>query len=274
MSSRPAAVTYARSVLKGAASAVDRIQPPARGITMLIYHRVGLGAGGQMDLDPARFDEQLAWLADTQRVLTLDDAVAELEGHDPVAPGVVITFDDGTVDWVTEVAPALERHRLPATFYVSTGFVEDQIAFPHGGTPITWAGLEVLRDCGWATIGSHTHRHRLLDRLDPADLADELDRSVELLRDRLGVEATHFCYPKAVPPSEAAAEAVAARFATAVLAGTHANVAGADRYRLARSPVQASDSDRWFHAKAIGGLGAEDRLRAALNRRRYRGATD
>lgn len=126
---------------------------------------------------------------------------------------------------------------------------------------------------GLATFGSHTHHHVLLDRLEPTAIAAELDRSVDLIGERLGVEARHFCYPKALEPSAAADAEVRRRFDSAVLAGTRANTAGADPYRLARSPVQRSDGRRSFEAKAHGGLGTEDRIRVMLNRRRYRGAT-
>ena len=59
----------------------------------------------------------------------------------------------------------------------------------------------------------------------------------------------------------------------AALAGTRVNRYGADRYRLARSPVQHSDGMRWFRHKVAGGLGFEDTLRRLLNRGRYAGAT-
>ncbi len=264
-----------RSSVKAAAAAVDRLDVPPTGITLLIYHRVGAGQGGQMDLTPASFDEQLEWLTEHTRVLSLDDALAELLGTRPFGgPGVVITFDDGTTDWVDHVLPALDRHGVPATFYVATGFIEDGTEFPSGGVPMTWEGVRELAASDLVTIGSHTHRHLLLDRLAPSEVADELDRSIELLRDRAGVDPVHFAYPKAVAGSPAAAAAVAERFRSAVLAGTRPNVPGAvDAHRLWRSPVQPADGDRFFRHKAAGGLRREDDLRRLLNKVRYRGAT-
>ena len=65
-----------------------------------------------------------------------------------------------------------------------------------------------------------------------------------------------------------------ARFDSAAVAGTHGNRYGAtDPYRLARSPIQVSDGTRWFRRKVAGGLGLEDTLRRALNRRRYAAST-
>lgn len=286
MTARSVAVAAARGAVKGVAAAVDGMRRPAPGITILIYHRVGAGAGGQMDLAPDVFDEQLAWLAATRRVLTLDAALAELAAppvaagaapgspgrHSPaIAPGVVITFDDGTADWVEHVLPTLERHRVPATFYVATGFVDGTEPVPGGGRPISWAGLREMAGSELVTIGSHTDRHRLLDRLPAAEVAGELDRSLERLGAEVGVAARHFAYPKALAGSPAADAAVRERFRSAVLAGTRANPPGADPYRLSRSPVQAADGRAWFRRKAAGGLRAEDDLRRLANRLRYRG---
>lgn len=238
---------------------------------MLIYHRVGAGTGGEMDLAPAAFDAQLQWLRDTQRMLTLDAALEELAAPPGTAErGVVLTFDDGTSDWLDHVLPALERHVVPATFYVATSFIDERVDFPGGGRPLDWAALRELASSNLVTIGSHTHRHLLLDRLAPQEVDTELDRSVELLGEQLGVRAEHFAYPKAVAGSRAADAAVRRRFRSAALAGTRPNLPGADVHRLQRSPVQASDGERWFRRKALGGLRLEDDLRRGVNRVRYR----
>lgn len=267
------AIAAARTALKAGSHLVDRVVAPAPGIVVLIYHRVGHGSGGEMDLDPGAFRAQLEWLRDTIGVISLDDVVSRVSGSTPVQPAVALTFDDGTDDWHRVIAPILHDVGVPGTFYVATSFIEHQEALPGGGRPATWSGLAELAATGLATFGSHTHHHVLLDRLEPTAIAAELDRSVDLIGERLGVEARHFCYPKALEPSAAADAEVRRRFDSAVLAGTRANTVGADPYRLARSPVQRSDGRRSFEAKAHGGLGTEDRIRVMLNRRRYRGAT-
>ncbi len=283
---RRVATPAARSAVKATSALADLIRRPAPGITILIYHRVGAGNGGQMDLSPAAFDAQVAWLRSTQRVLTLDQALVELGAERPAgegatAPGshgdtpntgVVLTFDDGTADWVDHVLPALERHRVPATFYVATQFVDEQLPLPGDGVPVTWAGLKELASSELVTIGSHTHSHALMDRLPAERVDDELDRSIGLLADRAGVEATHFCYPKALPGSPQAEAAIRERFRSATLAGSRANHVGADPFRLTRSPIQPADGQRWFERKATGGMAFENDLRDMLNRVRYRGA--
>jgi peptidoglycan/xylan/chitin deacetylase (PgdA/CDA1 family) len=264
--------SFPRRALKAASRAYDVVRRPAAGVTVLIYHRVGAGSGGQMNLDAGEFERQVEWLAATQRVVDLDTAVSEIGGPGPTRPGVALTFDDGTADWIDVVAPILVRHRVPAAFYLTTAYPDGELPLPDGEPPITWAGLGELAATGVATIGSHTHTHRLLDRLDPADIDGELDRSIDLIGERLGVDARHFAYPKAVDPSAPARDAVRRRFRSAALAGTRANVAGGDPLTLWRSPVQAADSFADFQRKSRGGMGFEDSVRRTMNRVRYRGS--
>jgi peptidoglycan/xylan/chitin deacetylase (PgdA/CDA1 family) len=263
----------ARNAMKVTAAAVDVVQRPAPGLVVLIYHRVGRRTAVEVDLPTSLFAEQMAYLTAHTRVVTLTDGLAALAAGD-TDPMVAVTFDDGTADFADVAVPVLVEHRVPATLYVATDFVERGVAFPDDGAPISWSALEDTVSTGLVDVGSHTHHHALLDRLPTPEIDAELDRSIELIGERLDVHAAHFAYPKAVMGSAAADAAVRARFASAAVAGTRVNATGAtDPYRLARSPVQLSDGMRWFRHKVAGGMAFEDTLRRTINRRRYAGAT-
>jgi peptidoglycan/xylan/chitin deacetylase (PgdA/CDA1 family) len=259
--------------VKVAAAGADALRPVAPGLVILIYHRVGGRTPSAVDLATARFDDQVAELAGSGRLVTLDEGLARLASGALADRPVVLTFDDGTADWVEEALPVLVRHGAPATFYVATDFVERCVPFPGEGAPISWNGLGELVASGLATIGSHTHTHALLDRADGATAAAELDRSVELIGERLGVACNHFAYPKALLGSPAAQAEVRTRFRSATVAGSRANASGSDLHRLHRTPIQVADGMRWFRRKAGGGMHLEDSARQLLNRGRYAGAT-
>jgi peptidoglycan/xylan/chitin deacetylase (PgdA/CDA1 family) len=267
--------TFARRGIKVVAASVDRIRPPARGVVVLIYHRVGATTGVEVDLPASLFDEQLAFLRERGPVITLDEALAVLAGDAQDGPDpVVVTFDDGTADFVDVALPILERHSVPALLYAATAFIDEGRWFPDGGRPASWSGLRDAVSTGLVTVGSHTHTHALLDRITPEVASTELDRSIERISTELGRAPAHFAYPKAVAPSPAVEETVRARFASAALSGTRANPYGrTDPHRLARTPIQVSDAMRWFTHKAGGGLALEDWLRRVANRRRYADAT-
>src|SRR5581483_6713244 len=220
------------------------------------------------------FAEQLAALAAGWAPVSLDAAAVLLAGGAaPPGPApVCLTFDDGTADFVEEALPELAAHGIPAALYVATDFIETGRQFPDYGRPASWAGLRDAVSTGLVTIGSHTHTHRLLDRVDGPEAAWELDRSIGLIEDRLAVTCAHFAYPKALLGSPAAEQEVRRRVRTAAVARTRPNpYGGIDLYRLNRSPVQVADGMRWFRKKAAGGMALEDDLRVLRNRRRYAG---
>lgn len=235
----------------------------------LIYHRAGGRSPSPVDLDRATFERQLDLLAGSGRVASLDDAVASLDdaadrlaGSDAAgAPSVVLTFDDGTADWPDVVMPALVERDLPATFYVATDFVERRRPFPDDGSPVSWAGLADMVSTGLATIGSHTHTHRVMHDLGTREAQDEVDRSIALIEDRLGLTPSHFAYPKAVAPSPAAEVVVRRRFATATLAGNRAATRGTDLHRLGRHALTVADDEASFLRKGVGGMVLEGWLR-------------
>lgn len=265
----------AKRFVKQAAIACDAVIKPPSGVTVLIYHRVGGGSDSAVDLPLSTFEDQLEHLVRHHRVVPLDTAVEELAGPaaDGVSSSVVLTFDDGTRDFDEVVVPALVRHRVPATLYLATQFIDEHVDFPWGAPPTSWAALRDAVSTGLVTVGSHTHSHRLLDRLEPPAIETDLDRSVELIGAQLGSAPQHFAYPKAVPGSPAAEVAVRRRFRSAALASGRVNRPGrTDLHRLWRTPVQRTDSAEHFAAKAAGGLRLEGELRALLARARYRRA--
>jgi peptidoglycan/xylan/chitin deacetylase (PgdA/CDA1 family) len=273
----------ALQAMKVAAAAGDKVRARASGVVVLIYHRVGARAQSEIDLPADEFDRQMAWLAETGRIVDLDTAVALLAEPPAATEGngngdgscpVAVTFDDGTADLAEVALPILARHQVPATVYVATRHIDEQLPWPADGVPLSWAGAQELVDSGLVTIGSHTHSHALLDRLRPDEAADELDRSKALIEDNLGVPAEHFAYPKAVAPPPAIEELVRDRFMSAALGGNRPNPYGrTDLHRLARTAIQVSDGWTYFQRKAEGGMALEDSFRRALNRVRYRRAT-
>lgn len=265
----------ALSVVKLMAAGWDGFRGRDRGVVVLLYHRVGGRSGLQVDLDPGLFARHMEVLAEEGRVVSIDDALEALErSTPPPRDPVVVTFDDGTADYCDTALPILKRFDIPSTVYVATDFIESGRAFPDDGHPVSWAGLRDAVAGGIVTVGSHTHTHALLDRLSPDKVRDEIDRSISLIEDRLGVAARHFAYPKAVAGSPSADALVRRRFRSAALGGNAPNLYGAtDPHRLARSSIQTADGMRWFRHKLAGGMALEETLRRELNRYRYAGTT-
>lgn len=265
----------ARVSVKAAAAVADVVVPPGRGVVFLIYHQVGGPTAGPVNLSVEAFEAQIAWLAVECRPVRIDEALEALARPAPPEPDpVVITFDDGTAGFVDAALPVLERYQVPATLYLATRWVDEGRSFWDDGTVLSWGALRDACSSDLVTIGSHTHSHALLDRIAPENVDDELDRSIALIGENLGVQARHFAYPKALAPSASSVAAVRQRFASAALAGSRPNRYGVtDPFSLARTPVQVADGRFWFTRKARGGLSLEDRLRSRVASRRYAGSS-
>lgn len=95
-------------------------------LTILIYHRVRPAVDPLFpnDADARRFDEQMSWIAGTLNVCPLREAIEMLRDGRLPARAACVTFDDGYADNVGEALPILVRHRLSATFFVATGYLD------------------------------------------------------------------------------------------------------------------------------------------------------
>jgi peptidoglycan/xylan/chitin deacetylase (PgdA/CDA1 family) len=71
------------------------------------------------------FERQIGFLSGHRRVVPLSQVVDQIaSGRSPPVGTVCITFDDGYLDNLTTAAPILERHKLPATLFLATGYIE------------------------------------------------------------------------------------------------------------------------------------------------------
>ncbi len=96
---------------------------------------------------------------------------------------VSITFDDSTLDHYLLAAPELDRRGMAATFFVITGLMDGGVW--HDG-PVerqlfSWSQARELAERGHE-IGSHTHSHPDLTRLEPFLAERQLVRSYQRIR--------------------------------------------------------------------------------------------
>jgi len=92
-------------------------------VVILGYHRVGEYSSDPFDLTvtPGELDEHLQFLERHARPVALQQAIGELARGTIPPRTVVVTFDDGYEDTLTEALPLLRKHRVPATVFVTTG---------------------------------------------------------------------------------------------------------------------------------------------------------
>jgi peptidoglycan/xylan/chitin deacetylase (PgdA/CDA1 family) len=101
------------------------------GVRILRYHRVIDLASDPHALcvTPRHFAQHLEVLTRYGRVIPLTRLVGSLRNGNPPHGVVVLTFDDGYADNLYHAKPLLERYYIPATIFVTTGYLEDQREF-------------------------------------------------------------------------------------------------------------------------------------------------
>lgn len=175
-------------------------------VTILMYHSIGTSqsdAFRPFTVTPDLFEAHLQVLADLgYRSRTVRDLVTDARttaAGDDGRPAVVLTFDDGFLDFATEALPRLQDRGFTATMYVPTAYVGATSAWlrregEHERPVMGWDELAAAVAAG-IECGAHSHTHPQLDRIRRSAVRDELRRSRHILEDRLEVPVSTFAYP-------------------------------------------------------------------------------
>lgn len=89
-------------------------------VLCLLYHRINPIEDDiyHLTVSPENFEEQIRFLKNNFPILRFEEDWTKGSGI-----GVVITFDDGYADNYEYALPILEKYQVPATIFVSTGYV-------------------------------------------------------------------------------------------------------------------------------------------------------
>jgi peptidoglycan/xylan/chitin deacetylase (PgdA/CDA1 family) len=173
-------------------------------VLVLCYHATSFDGPVELAVRPDQLERQARLLTTRgYRCVTFSEAVLA-----PKAPKTVaFTFDDAYRSVFDVAFPLLRRLGVPATVFVPTAFPDrdSPMSWPgidqwlHGPyeralMPMSWDELSHLAAAGWE-IGSHTHTHPRLTRLDDKSLARELAHSRDVCSTRLGIPCRSLSYP-------------------------------------------------------------------------------
>jgi peptidoglycan/xylan/chitin deacetylase (PgdA/CDA1 family) len=164
-------------------------------VPVLTFHRVAPlkpdapAITVDLTVDPANFVAELAALHDAGSHTVSQAQLFDALYHGAALPSkpVLISVDDGYVDDVTRILPALRRYHMVATFFVITGrFTMPGFLNADQVRQLDRAGMD---------IGDHTAHHVDLRLLTAAQLRAETLGSRRVMQRTLG----HFVYAFAYP---------------------------------------------------------------------------
>lgn len=245
------------------------------GLRILMYHRVArLAVYDQLTVSPERFDQQMQQLA-AHKVVSLDAGLQALRTGPLREPLFAVTFDDGYLDNLTEALPILERHRIPATIFVTTQFCDQALSHPRYGDPgaqrlhLDWDEVRRLARTPGITIGSHTRTHPYLPTIGDAMAQQEIALSRTEIAEHLHAPVAYFCYPSGDLGPRERALVQQSGYVAAVSVAPGVNRQGADLYQLKRTEITDRDDEAQFRLKLAGAFDPIHHLLHARRTRRF-----
>lgn len=228
---------WSRRVFAAGSRALSLGRPSAgNGVRILTYHRIAADDGDPFAVRPGDFVRQMETLARTSAVTGLDTALDGLEAGGASIPRVVVTFDDGTVDFIREAAPVLFRLGIPSVIYVNPSSL---------GEPgfLGWQDIQELSRAG-VEVGSHGMEHVSLGRLPPDEVRRQLLDSRRALEDRLGCDVRALAYPYGTMRDfnpRVMGEVSSAGYRSACTSINGVNGPGSDPMALRRTKIEQGD---------------------------------
>lgn len=174
--------------------------PPSYGRTVyvpiLTYHYIGNNpnpadkARDYLSVAPDKFDEQMSYLSKNgYNAIILDSLDAGLMGKITLPPKpVVLTFDDGYIDFYLNAFPILKKYNLHAVSFIPTGLMGQ-------GYYLSWAQIKQMDASGLISFEAHSVNHPNLTALTPDQVKYQITESKKVLEAQLGKPVNFFAYP-------------------------------------------------------------------------------
>ncbi len=220
----------------------------------------------------ADFARQLDGLAGRgRRFVDLDLLLAALDGRASLPEGAtLVTFDDAYGDLVPTAVDILSSRGIPAVAFAVAGQIGGSNEWDRqlGASPLPLldaTGLQTLAGAG-IEIGSHSHNHRQLSKIEPEQVPAEMQDSAARIEAAGLPRPRALAYPYGEWDRRVAAEAAAAGYAAAFTVEPGRVRPGCDRFALPRIEVLASDTPKTIQVK-IATAEWPDSLRDRILRR-------
>jgi peptidoglycan/xylan/chitin deacetylase (PgdA/CDA1 family) len=165
-------------------------------VPILYYHYIGNNPNPEdkarysLSIAPDKFEEEMDYLAKQGYTpITLDTMYAGLKGNASLpAKPVILTFDDGYIDFYLNAYPVLKRYNFHAVVFIPTGLMDQ-------GYYLHWNQIKEMDATGLITFEAHSVTHPNLVSLSQNDIEFQVTESKKVLESQLGKPVNFFCYP-------------------------------------------------------------------------------
>lgn len=186
-----------------------------------MYHHVSPNPG-LVTVSPEAFRTQMECIArDGWKTINSEELEAFFLGKPLPEKSVMLTFDDGYLDNFVHAHPVFEEFGLNAMLFIVTDWMGEGPVRRHSdrcpdhqeckrriaagesdSVMLRWSEVEAMQRAGTFEFHSHTHTHTRWDKTLPDGLArleaiaEELGKSRTKIKEKLGFEDRHLCWPQ------------------------------------------------------------------------------
>lgn len=230
------------------------------GFRILLYHSIGEPAPEDyiaLRVSQEAFSMQMRWLKSSGfNILPLGEIVNGLYSGRAMLPRcVAITFDDGYRDNFTIAASVLDSLDIPATIFLTSGWLYDKIKPSHYWDyweHLNMDEVKVLRRMGFE-IGSHGVTHSRLNLLTAKEASEEIINSKQAIEDLIADKVSVFSYPHGAMNRRLKPLIKDAGYTAACSCVYGLNTIAGDHFALRRTEITGNDSMADFILKVKGG---------------------
>lgn len=190
-------------------------------------------------------------------VIGLSEAIRRFREPNSGRSSLVITFDDGFRNFLTNAFPILNRYGFTATMFLPTAHIGESPLSFKGKECLNWGEVRELQKYG-ISFGSHTVTHPQLHQCDAHSIREEIVDSKHTIEQKLGFAVQSFSYPYAFPETDNGfkgrlrEELRQAGYENGVCTTVGRPSRDSDPFFLKRLPVNSDDDSQLFHAKLAG----------------------
>jgi peptidoglycan/xylan/chitin deacetylase (PgdA/CDA1 family) len=191
-------LAFARPVTVSASAPISDGQARIANVPILMYHYISDPPPGSdryrqaLSVTPANFEAQMSYLQQAgYHAIALYDVYDYLMQGKPLPEKpIVLTFDDGYVDAISNAMPILQKHGFVGTFFVLTGPADRGGA----GGYLTWDHIMTMNAAGM-DIELHSREHYDLRRRSNDFLVHQIAGGKESIEAHINRPVRWFAYP-------------------------------------------------------------------------------
>ncbi|GIL18349.1 MAG: polysaccharide deacetylase [Oligoflexia bacterium] len=172
-------------------------------IPVLMYHKIPesqIQSPHRIFVTKEKFEEHLEffvhqkrstlWFSELKEFWDLKRPYSEF----PKRP-LILTFDDGYKDNLTNALPLLEKYKMKANIFLLADHTITENTWDQSGEPLMTLEEKQKLVHSAFEIGSHGFNHARLTELSDDEILDQMKSSKEKLEKDLGIRVTTFAYP-------------------------------------------------------------------------------